>query len=55
MPVVEDGITRFKETPETLAEKILPLLAAGVQLIGGCCGTTPAHTAAMRRIIAERC
>jgi 5-methyltetrahydrofolate--homocysteine methyltransferase len=55
MPVVEDGITRFKETPNTLAEKILPLLAAGVQLIGGCCGTTPAHTAAMRRIIAEGC
>ena len=27
------------------------LLAAGVRIVGGCCGTTPAHLAAMSRAI----
>lgn len=51
MPVVENGNTCFKETPEEMATKVVPLLAAGVQLLGGCCGTTPAHTAAMRKLL----
>jgi len=50
MPVVEEGKTVFKEIPEFMASKIGELIAAGAQIIGGCCGTTPAHIAA----IAER-
>ncbi|MGD0128307.1 MAG: homocysteine S-methyltransferase family protein [Terriglobia bacterium] len=50
MPVLEEGKTVFKETPEFMASKIGELIAAGAQIIGGCCGTTPAHIAA----IAER-
>ncbi len=34
-------------TPAELAAIVRPLLDAGVQIIGGCCGTTPAHLAAM--------
>ena len=50
MPVLEEGKTVFKETPEFMASKIGDLIKAGAQIIGGCCGTTPEHIAA----IAER-
>ena len=46
-PVVEDGKTTFKETPEYMASRVEELVAAGANIIGGCCGTTPGHIAAM--------
>ncbi len=40
--------TGFPETPETLAPQIRPWAEAGfLNIIGGCCGTTPAHIKAM--------
>ncbi len=36
------------ESPETFAAAVPELLALGVRLIGGCCGTTEAHVSAMR-------
>lgn len=48
MPVVENGQTVFKATPAELARAFLDLTAAGASIVGGCCGTTPAHIAAMR-------
>ncbi len=50
MPVLEGEKTVFKETPEFMASKVGDLIKAGVQIIGGCCGTTPAHIAAMARV-----
>ncbi|HEX2949150.1 MAG TPA: homocysteine S-methyltransferase family protein [Armatimonadota bacterium] len=47
LPVFADGKTVFKETPEEMASRVAELLHAGVNIIGGCCGTTPAHIAAM--------
>jgi 5-methyltetrahydrofolate--homocysteine methyltransferase len=38
----------YPETPEFMARRCSILLALDVQIIGGCCGTTPAHIAAMR-------
>jgi 5-methyltetrahydrofolate--homocysteine methyltransferase len=38
-------------TPEMMAARLPELLEAGVSMVGGCCGTTPAHIAAMRPII----
>lgn len=35
-------------TPATFAAQAQGWLAGGVQLVGGCCGTTPAHIAALR-------
>jgi 5-methyltetrahydrofolate--homocysteine methyltransferase len=46
-PVVENGKTVFKETPEYMASRVAELVAAGANIIGGCCGTTPDHIAAM--------
>ena len=49
MPVLEGEKTVFKETPEFMASKVSELIKAGAQIIGGCCGTTPDHIAAMAR------
>ena len=47
MPVLVDGETVFPESPEEMASKVGRLVAAGASIVGGCCGTTPAHIAAM--------
>jgi 5-methyltetrahydrofolate--homocysteine methyltransferase len=47
MPVYEDGNTVFKETPADMAGRVAELIAAGANIIGGCCGTNPDHIAAM--------
>jgi 5-methyltetrahydrofolate--homocysteine methyltransferase len=49
MPKVEDGKTVFQETPEYMASQVKELIEAGANIIGGCCGTTPAHIAAMAK------
>lgn len=50
MPVLEGEKTVFKETPEFMASKVPDLIRAGAQIIGGCCGTTPEHIAAIARV-----
>jgi len=42
----------FKESPEQMAAKVVPLVEAGATIIGGCCGTGPAHIAAMKAAVA---
>ncbi len=37
-----------------MAEKCKELIALGVSIIGGCCGTTPEHIKAMRRMIGSK-
>ncbi len=37
--------------PSYFAEEVPRFLAAGARLIGGCCGTTPEHIAAMRQAL----
>ncbi|MFB3906315.1 MAG: homocysteine S-methyltransferase family protein [Acidobacteriota bacterium] len=51
LPQWVGGRTVYTETPETAAPKIQALLDAGVNVIGGCCGTTPAHIAKIREIV----
>lgn len=51
VPVLEDGKTVFRETPEYMASRVPELIAAGANIIGGCCGTTPDHIAAMARAV----
>lgn len=53
MPVLEEGRTVFKETPEQMAGKAPLLVEAGANIIGGCCGTGPDHIRAMRRALLE--
>lgn len=48
LPTVEDGQLRYDVTPAQMADHALRARAAGAAILGGCCGTTPAHLAAMR-------
>jgi methionine synthase I (cobalamin-dependent) len=41
----------YDESPEFLAGKARELLAIGVAVIGGCCGTTPEHIRALRAMV----
>lgn len=49
IPTVEKGKTLFKVSPEEFAATQQELFQEGVTLLGGCCGTTPAHIKAMVR------
>jgi 5-methyltetrahydrofolate--homocysteine methyltransferase len=51
LPVTRNGVTVYPETPGHVAARAPDLLAAGVQIIGGCCGTTPAHIRALRALM----
>jgi 5-methyltetrahydrofolate--homocysteine methyltransferase len=46
-PIIDDGKTIFPETPNMMAEKVYALVSSGANIIGGCCGTTPAHISAL--------
>ena len=51
IPKLKDGTSLYPDTPEYMADQSRPLLEIGVKLIGGCCGTTPEHIAALRQIV----
>jgi homocysteine S-methyltransferase len=47
LPARVEGRLVYTASPEYFATYAERLAAAGIQIIGGCCGTTPAHIAAM--------
>ncbi len=47
LPQLIDGETVFTATPEEMTAYHEKMIAIGVRVIGGCCGTTPAHIQAM--------
>ncbi|MFC2086486.1 homocysteine S-methyltransferase family protein [Bacteroidota bacterium] len=51
LPELREGIPVYPETPEFMAEKCEELIKSGVSIIGGCCGTTPAHINAIRKMV----
>lgn len=51
LPQMKDGQVIYGETPAFFADKAKELVAGGVAVIGGCCGTTPEHTTALRKMI----
>lgn len=48
MPHLVDGKTIFPMSAEDMGQWAEKLAAAGATFIGGCCGTTPAHIAALK-------
>ncbi len=50
-PKRKDDAWVYPRTPEAMAARLPELIDAGATLIGGCCGTTPAHIAAFRQVI----
>ena len=51
LPVLENLKVLYKETPEQMAKDIPLLVTAGVRIIGGCCGSTPAHIRKFREVL----
>ncbi|MGI8996958.1 MAG: methionine synthase [Pyrinomonadaceae bacterium] len=48
LPEVKDGQQHYGETPETFTQQIIHFAKDfGVNIVGGCCGTTPAHLQAV--------
>lgn len=47
LPELVDGETVYRMTPEEFAEAGAALVEAGAAIVGGCCGTTPEHIAAL--------
>ncbi len=45
------GALVYPHGPEEMASWLPDFLAAGVRMVGGCCGTTPEHIAAFRRVL----
>jgi len=51
IPEIIDGKSYFKEGPSEMAEKLFHLIDQNVNIIGGCCGTTPEHIARFAEVI----
>jgi len=48
LPRAVEGRNIYLISPEYMASFARKAIAAGVQIVGGCCGTTPNHIRAMR-------
>jgi methionine synthase I (cobalamin-dependent) len=51
IPQYHDGHIHYTGTPELMADYARIALDAGAKIIGGCCGTSPDHLAAMRKAL----
>lgn len=51
MPQNVNGVDTFPETPADMAKRIPEIVAAGANIVGGCCGTTPGHIKAMKEAL----
>ena len=51
LPRRENGLDVFPDTPGYMAGFVRALLDAGANIIGGCCGTTPEHIAAIKAAV----
>ncbi len=53
-PEMKDSLPYYSESPTLFAEKARELMAAGVSIIGGCCGATGEHIRAIREVVDSR-
>jgi 5-methyltetrahydrofolate--homocysteine methyltransferase len=51
LPILEKGKAVYKQMPEDMVASLPDVLAAGVNIVGSCCGSTPEHTHAIRRVV----
>ncbi|HKW29831.1 MAG TPA: homocysteine S-methyltransferase family protein [Verrucomicrobiae bacterium] len=52
LPVLEKGKAVYKQSPADMASGAAGALAAGANIIGSCCGSTPDHTRAIHQVVA---
>src|SRR5437899_7841103 len=51
LPVLEGGKAVYKQSAAEMASGVPEVLAAGANIIGSCCGSTPEHTHAIRQVV----
>jgi len=51
MPELIDGRTVYNATPESMGAVAPAAVAAGARILGGCCGSAPAHLQSMARAL----
>ena len=51
IPQWVDGAIRYDGTPDLMASYVHLAIDSGARIIGGCCGTSPEHLAAMRKAL----
>jgi 5-methyltetrahydrofolate--homocysteine methyltransferase len=51
VPQYIDGQTIYRESPQMMSSFVPELIKAGVNIIGGCCGTTPDHIKEIAKIL----
>lgn len=51
LPKLVDGKTAYDVTPDDFAASMVKIASAGARILGGCCGTTPAHIEAMIKAV----
>ena len=54
VPELEDGHAVYRQTPEEFGAYVLPILDAGANIVGGCCGTGPEHIKRVAALVARR-
>ncbi len=54
IPTVRKGQIVYPDTPEWMAERFMQLADLGINIIGGCCGTTPEHIEAFAKKVRDR-
>jgi len=54
MPRFDNGRTVFDMEPEAFGELAGKLVDAGASIVGGCCGTTPRHIAALSAVVKDK-
>ncbi len=51
VPQVVGGKVEYPEDPDSFASQVAGFVTHGAQIVGGCCGSTPAHVAALARAL----
>jgi 5-methyltetrahydrofolate--homocysteine methyltransferase len=52
-PRLVDMKVVYDETPDQMVRGLMPLLEAGANIVGACCGSTPEHIRAFRKVMDE--
>jgi 5-methyltetrahydrofolate--homocysteine methyltransferase len=53
LPIVRDGVAVYDMPPARFASAMRALLDAGARMLGGCCGTSPAHIEALKDALTD--
>ncbi len=53
LPQIIEGKTSYSQSPEEFAATNFKIAELGINLIGGCCGTTPDHIRSLKKILME--